>query len=293
MRGRMSAGFLFLVMRYVAMRIKLAMRTSCPQLPRLFVSCAAWLVLVPAVLAQRPLPPPRPTRPNILLIVVDDVGIENLACYGFGSQPAVTPHINHLARAGLLFRNAWSNPVCSGTRASMLTGRYGFRTGVGFLVDSHGHDGLPAEEITFVELLARSGYRCGLAGKWHLGNERHMGPASPLANGFSFYAGSLSEKFRRMEHYDFWTKVVNHQAGLCTRYNTTEIVSEALCWIGRQHDPWMCCVSFNAAHTPLHAPPAHLHGYQLAPLNRHRQPRTFYLAAVQAMATTTGDILFP
>ncbi len=71
------------------------------------------------------------SKPNILLIIADDLGVEQLAPFGIGSQPAVTPNLDRLAQQGMSFSNVWSQPICSPTRATLLTGRYGFRTGVG------------------------------------------------------------------------------------------------------------------------------------------------------------------
>ena len=71
------------------------------------------------------------STPNILFIIADDLGVEQLASFGIGSQPASTPNLDRLAQAGMSFSNVWSQPICSPTRATLLTGRYGFRTGVG------------------------------------------------------------------------------------------------------------------------------------------------------------------
>lgn len=71
------------------------------------------------------------SKPNILFIIADDLGVEQLSSFGIGSQPAVTPNLDRLAQQGMSFSNVWSQPICSPTRATLLTGRYGFRTGVG------------------------------------------------------------------------------------------------------------------------------------------------------------------
>ncbi len=96
-----------------------------------------WLPLIvvvgiglPNVSAWGQMPDASIDRPNILLIIADDMGIETLASYGVGQSPASTPTLDRLADGGLRFDNFWSQPICSPTRATMLTGRYGFRTGV-------------------------------------------------------------------------------------------------------------------------------------------------------------------
>jgi len=74
---------------------------------------------------------PSLVRPNIVLILADDMGVDLIGAYGESADPACTPNLDLLADEGLLFRNAWSNPTCSPSRAQVLTGRYGFRTGIG------------------------------------------------------------------------------------------------------------------------------------------------------------------
>jgi len=81
--------------------------------------------------------------PNILLIIADDLGVEQLTSFGIGTQPAETPNLDQLARAGMSFVNVWSQPICSPTRATLLTGRYGFRTGVGTATPGKVHGEYP------------------------------------------------------------------------------------------------------------------------------------------------------
>lgn len=250
----------------------------------------ALAVLKPPAAADEPLPPPS-RRPNILLVVADDVGLENVGSYRVGDQPAPTPTIDRLARDGLLFRNAWSNPVCSATRAGIYTGRHGFRTGVGFVVTARTDHVLQRSEHTLPRVLANAGYACGLIGKWHLGNKNNGGTYSPLWAGWSFHSGSLDSQFKWQSSYYDWTKHVNGRAVPCHGYATTINVDDALRWIGHQNQPWFCCVAFNAAHAPWHVPPRHLHSYDLDRCNPHIDPRPFYLAAVQAMDTELGRLL--
>ena len=102
------------------------------------VACVSAAAIVATVAAQQ-LPAiattgrttVQPKPPNILLIIGDDMGIETLRSFGVGADPAVTPNLDRLAASGVRFNRHWSQPVCSPTRATMLTGRYGFRTGVG------------------------------------------------------------------------------------------------------------------------------------------------------------------
>jgi len=98
-------------------------------------------------------------RPNILLIMADDMGIEVPGCYGGKSYQ--TPNIDRLAETGTLFTNCHSTPACSPTRVKLLTGRYGFRT-----TQIWGH--IPENEITFGHILSDAGYKVAIAGKWQM-----------------------------------------------------------------------------------------------------------------------------
>ena len=75
--------------------------------------------------------------PNILLIIGDDMGVETLASYGLGENPPKTATLDEMARQGMRFTNFWAQPVCSPTRAAIITGRYGFRTGIGSVSYTH------------------------------------------------------------------------------------------------------------------------------------------------------------
>lgn len=98
-------------------------------------------------------------RPNIVLILADDLGTEVLGCYGGTSYQ--TPHIDQLAQTGQIYNHCYSSPVCSPSRVNLLTGRYGFRTG-----QDWGH--LPDNEITFAHILQDAGYKTAIAGKWQM-----------------------------------------------------------------------------------------------------------------------------
>ena len=219
---------------------------------------------------ENPNPPTIPYFPpsglrNVLLFVVDDVGIDLSRQYisVTGNVPAdlpATPTIRRLARSGIIFHNAWANPVCSPTRAGVLTGRHAFRTTVtNALSNNLNAPGLPAAEITLPELIASAGYVSGLFGKWHLGE----GPTGPNDQGFDEHRGGLTGA---LSAYDSWDKYVNGvqvdgdptTAAIdpVTQYATQVYVEDAFDWIQAQTSPWFAMVAFNAAHTPLHTPTA-------------------------------------
>ena len=112
------------------------------------------------------------TRPNVLVVITDDQGYGDLGCHG---NPVLkTPNLDAFAKQAAWLKNFYVCPVCSPTRSSLLTGRYNYRTGV---VDTFiGRSMMRPDEVTLAEMLAAAGYRTGLFGKWHLGDNYPMRP---------------------------------------------------------------------------------------------------------------------
>jgi len=118
-----------------------------------------------------PQPDPQAAKPNILFIVIDDFGVDQLTAYGYGGgAPARTPNLNAIARAGLLFRNAWAMPTCTPTRATFFTGRYPSSTNILNAVVSSdlANSEISPYEVTVPKLLKTQGYTSALIGKMHL-----------------------------------------------------------------------------------------------------------------------------
>jgi arylsulfatase A-like enzyme len=123
-------------------------------------------------------------RPNILLILVDDLGKDWIGCYG--ADGASTPHIDRLAAAGMKFRNAWSMPQCTPTRVTLLTGQYPWRTGWvnHWDVPRWGVGYFDWEEYTtFARVLRGAGYATAIAGKWQI-NDFRLEPGALAKHGF-------------------------------------------------------------------------------------------------------------
>ncbi|MBM3974716.1 MAG: hypothetical protein FJ301_11515 [Planctomycetes bacterium] len=222
---------------------------------------------------------------NTLLVVADDVGVDSVSCYGLGSNPPPTPIIDALAASGIRFTNAQACPLCSPTRASILTGRHAFRTGVGAALMNNA-PGLAASELLLPEILAPAGIANALIGKWHLGED--LGPLTPTAEGFGTFTGGMAGT---LPSYYSWPKVENGVASTSTVYATTDTVDEALAWVGATAQPWFLMLSFHAGHSPYQAPPAALHTQNLGGLNPSTQPVPFFRAMVQAMDTEIGRFL--
>jgi arylsulfatase A-like enzyme len=227
---------------------------------------------------------------NTLLIVADDVGVDAISAYKEGTAPPPTPTIDALAKNGILFRNAYANPICSPTRATLHTGRYCARTGVGAVVSYGLGAPLSLEEYTLPELLKQKGFGTSLIGKWHLGDARNGGDNGPNLAGWSHYAGHMWN-FKAPETYFSWRKVTNGKVTTSKVYATTDNVNDALGWIQTQttnKKPWVCCICFNAAHGPFHVPPNTLHTYNIT--NTSPVPLKFK-AMVQAIDTEIGRLL--
>ncbi|MEE2888478.1 MAG: sulfatase-like hydrolase/transferase [Planctomycetota bacterium] len=234
-------------------------------------------------------------KANVLILMADDLGVDYISAYKEGSNPAPTPNIDALAKRGVLFRNAWANPLCSPTRACILTGRYGFRTGVGTIIASRRSQrsgGLRADELSLPELLdrAKSGYAHALIGKWHLGGSNR----APNEVGWSHFAGILPGTLRPPNTYSSWPRTVDGETERSSAYTTTQFVDDALAWIRRssaQGKPWLCFVNFNAPHSPFHVPPEDLHTVTIEGPASRRNRVACYRAMVQAMDQEIGRLL--
>lgn len=233
--------------------------------------------------------------PNILLIIADDMGVETLASYGVGQNPPKTATLDEMARQGMRFTNFWAQPVCSPTRAAIITGRYGFRTGIGFPVFPLSRDLPEVPEIPEWASPAPGAPRVMAGGadffnhkpgfelpRHGLLPEEFTLPMAFNANpdlGYSTAAvgkwhladvsnGSIEhpnrvgfEHFSGLidaapAHFFSWNKIVNGEVTGETGYAPVDKTDDAIDWIAKQDDePWFLWFSFNMVHTPLHLPP--------------------------------------
>jgi len=206
-----------------------------------------------------------PPGGNILLIVVDDIGLDKVAAYGMHPTPAKTPTMDALAAQGVRFTDAYAAPTCSPSRASMLTGRHASRHGVGRWLDPPNDEyDLQESELTLPEMIAYSplGYATTAVGKWHLVNWATPDPAAhPLRHGFEHHAGSLANPGNALQEneeslgYYNWEKSIDAEVGWSDEYMTVDNTDEALDCISKTPEPWLLYLAYNAAHAPLHAPP--------------------------------------
>ncbi|RZT17032.1 arylsulfatase A-like enzyme [Kribbella sp. VKM Ac-2569] len=198
------------------------------------------------------------TRPNIVIVYTDDLGWGDLGCYG--SPDVRTPHIDALAARGIRMTDWYSNsPVCSPSRASLLTGRHPAHAGVESILGAQRTThGLPPQ-TTVASSLAAAGWKTAVFGKWHLGVE----PGSaPLRHGFDHHFGFRAGCVDYYSHIMYWgVRYPIHdlwsddteiwQNG---EYLTDLITDQAVEFIEGTAEPFLCYVSYNAPHYPMHAP---------------------------------------
>jgi arylsulfatase B len=247
----------------------------------------AWGLLALALLA-----PAATAQANILLVVADDLGVDLVSGYGEHPGAARTPIIDALAENGVLFRNVWGNPSCSPTRAAAFTGRYAHRTGAGFAFDFHSSQWeMPLSEVTLGELLSPT-HETLMVGKWHLAAASQSGYAHPLLEGFDTHRGpiaNLAGGLAGNAYFDY-EKTEDGVPFQSTTYATTEQADDAIDLMESATGPWFLCLAFSAPHTPIHAPPAALHDYDLPADVTQDVPMTVR-AMVEAMDTELGRVL--
>lgn len=237
------------------------------------------------------------TPPNWLVILVDDFGTDKVGAYGEHPSPPATPSIDRLAQQGLLFRNAYANPVCSPSRAALLTGRYGRRTGFGAIVEiAESRRELPLDEVLIPEVLdqGRHDWTSVVVGKWHLSTYKSpSGVRHPNEQGFDHYEGALGNLFYtssdRRATWNSYEKVVDGQITWAEAYATRDTTNDAIRYLGQMEPPWFLFVSYNAPHTPFHVPPRAL--YSGDRLDRRAPDLAKFNAVTEALDREIGRLL--
>jgi arylsulfatase A-like enzyme len=223
--------------------------------------------------------------PNFIVFYTDDQGIGDLSTYGAADIP--TPNLDRLASSGVRFTNWYSaSPVCSPSRAALLTGRYPQRTGVKRILElARNTPGLYASELTIAKVLQGLGYRTAAFGKWHLGSSSE---SRPNTQGFDQFYGFHSGCIDYYSHIMYWEQLPIHdlwknntetwENGI---YFTDIITRESLRFLNENsRHPFFLYVAYNAPHYPLHAPPEYRRRF--SHLERHRQLQA-------AMVSTVDD----
>lgn len=187
-------------------------------------------------------------RPNIVFIFADDLGYGDLS--SFGSETIRTPHIDRLGLEGIRFTDFYSaSPVCSPSRAGLLTGRMPQRMGINNVFFPESFTGMPPEEVTIAELLKQKDYATGIVGKWHLG---HFEKFLPLQQGFDSYFGIPYSNDMRSVVYMRDNEVETFEVD--QRLTTRTYTEEALSFIdAHQDEPFYLYVAHNQPHVPIYA----------------------------------------
>jgi arylsulfatase A-like enzyme len=214
-------------------------------------------------------------KPNILLILADDLGWSDLGSYGGEIQ---TPNLDALATGGVRFTQFYNTARCCPTRASLLTGLYPHQAGVGAMSNDRGpqHPGyrgtLQSNTVTLAEVLRDAGYCTYMVGKWHLHNERDVKPTDRGFDEFYGMLGGYNSCWEERPYYTRWprdrtprtyTSAKAGQPG--TFYATDAFADYALDFLGEARTkarPFFLYLAFNAPHFPLHAPEADIGKYE-------------------------------
>jgi len=210
-----------------------------------------------------------PRRPDIVLIIADDMGYSDLGCYGGEID---TPRLDALAKAGVRFSNFYVNNMCWPTRASLMTSFY---PGVALPVKGSAEGGLHPDAVTLPEVLRSAGYRTYMAGKWHLSDPVELdGSNAPHHKGFNRFYGTLlgagsffapaslaldgedaSAEFRDDPDYYYTDALTDHALGFLRDHFAGDVKTE-------EAPPFFLYLSYTAAHWPLHARPEDIARYQ-------------------------------
>ncbi len=231
-------------------------------------------------------------KPNIIIIVGDDMGYADIGVHGCKDIP--TPHIDSLAKNGIRCTSGYvSGPYCSPTRAGLMTGRYQQRFGHEFNPGPNPVQqfGLPLTEVTLADKLKAGGYATGMVGKWHLGNDPKF---NPVNRGFQEYFGFLGGAH---QYFPAGGTGKGQQAAPILRglepiaekeYLTDAFAREAVAYIDKhQRDPFFLYLTFNAVHTPMQSAEKYLARFP----DVKDQKRRTYCGMMSAMDDAIGSVL--
>ena len=212
-----------------------------------FLRCSAGAALAAVahgVLAQQA------KRPNVILIMTDDQGIGDMSCHG--NEKLKTPNIDRLCREGVEFTQFLVCPVCAPTRAALMTGRYNYRTGV---TDTYlGRAMMHSDEVTIAEMLSKAGYRTGIFGKWHLGDNVPMRPEDQGFGEVLVHNGGGIGQPSDPPGSGYFDPVLRHNGtwGRHKGYCTDVFFDAAIAFIEANRDkPFFAYIPTNAPHGPF------------------------------------------
>jgi arylsulfatase A len=230
-------------------------------------------------------------RPNVVVIMTDDQGTIDLGVAG--ATDIETPNLDALARRGVRFTQFYAAaPVCSPSRAGLLTGRHPVKAGMpGNAPSRPGQPGMPTEEITIAEMLKPAGYATGHVGKWHLG---FSAETMPLRQGFDFTFGHMGGCIDNYSHFFYWDGPNQHdlqrngrEVHAQGRFFADLMVEEAASFLdAHRNRPFFLYFAINEPHYPYQGDPKWLEHYA-----HLKYPRNLYAAFLRTMDERIGRLL--
>ncbi|MDC1106698.1 sulfatase-like hydrolase/transferase [Prolixibacteraceae bacterium] len=236
------------------------------------------------------------SKPNIVIIVADDLGYADIGCYG--NKSIQTPNLDKLAKHGVRLTDFHTNgTVCSPTRSALMTGKYQQRTSVAEIVTVWNRDhGLDLKEITFAEQLKKAGYVTGMVGKWHLGYHKKFNPVNQGFDRFNgFVSGNIDYHGHRDQigYMDWWTQdKLDNEEG----YSTDLITKYAIEFINRNRDqPFLLYIPHEAPHYPYQGrndQAFRLANNEMANLKQTKEEKTrIYKEMIEVMDEGIGEVM--
>jgi arylsulfatase A-like enzyme len=232
-------------------------------------------------------------KPNVIVIYSDDQGAIDLNCYG--AKDLVTPNIDGLAKKGIMFTQFYAAPVCSPSRASLLTGLTAQRAGVpgNAGANAQSNAGLPGDKYTMAEMFKGAGYKTAHIGKWHLGYQPEM---SPNAQGFDYTFGHLVGCIDNYSHFYYWNGPNRHdlyrngkEVFYPGEYFPDLMVKEAGQYMEENKSkPFFMYFAINMPHYPYQGDPKWLEYYEGKGVT---YPRNLYAAFVSTLDNKIGLLL--
>jgi arylsulfatase A len=231
-----------------------------------------------------------PARPNVIVILSDDQGSVDLRVAG--ATDIESPHLDALAKRGVRFTQFYAAaPVCSASRAGLLTGRHPVRAGMpGNAPSQVGRPGMPASETTLAEMLRACGYATAQVGKWHLG---YSPETMPQGQGFDFSFGHMDGCIDNYSHFFYWEGPNRHdlhrdgrEVNASGRFFADLMVDEAATFMRQNHDrPFFLYFAINEPHYPYQGDPKWLERYATL-----KYPRNLYAAFLSTMDERIGRL---
>jgi arylsulfatase A len=215
-------------------------------------------------------------KPNIVIIYCDDLGYGDLGC--FGNTVIRTPHIDRVAGEGMKFTEFYSaSPVCSPSRAALLTGRIPQRMGINSVFFPRSYTGMPLEEVTIADILREQGYATGMVGKWHLGHRQQF---LPLQRGFDEYFGIPYSNDMRSAVYFEGNDVVD--LAVDQHFTTQTYTRKACDFIDRNTGrPFFLYLAHSMPHVPLY----------VSPEFQDRSGNGLYTDVIEEIDWSVGEVL--